>query len=166
MDAITLLTAQHHALRQLLATLQSTQTAAARERSFVELARLFVLHAGIEEDVLYAELDRHEQTAELARNAFQDHHRIDRHFDELSGLESIDAEWSKALYDLAEVLEHHLDEEERELFPRILNLLDHAGYQTLSIALNERLTLLTRQLDDEVTGHSAQDFTHHRRIHH
>ena len=117
-DAIALLETEHRRFEQLLAQGEETTERAGKTRSGLlrtlttELAR----HELIEEKILYPALKMHPEAKDIVLEGFQEHHIADIIVKELHQVATDDEQWGAKFKVLKESLEHHIEEEEGEMF--------------------------------------------------
>jgi hemerythrin superfamily protein len=129
----TRLEADHDEIRELLKALAATSTRAAKQRArlFGQLKLLVTAHARAEEAVLYEALKRKKPTRAEALEGYEEHHLADILFLEMSRAAPTDDRWTAKSTVLKENLEHHLGEEERELFNDARKLLSQRQAEQL-----------------------------------
>jgi hypothetical protein len=117
-DAIELLEREHRRFEDLLKQGEETTERARRTRR--ELLRTLSLelnaHELMEERVLYPALQSHPQTRDIVLEGFEEHHVADLIVKELHGVATDDEQWGAKFKVLKENLEHHIEEEEGEMF--------------------------------------------------
>lgn len=112
------LRADHDRQRALLADLlETTGDSADRRRLFDELRRELEAHATYEERHFYVPLMGHDETQDKARHSVAEHKELDDYVEQLLGYDLSAPQWLQTARELGERLEHHLAEEEREVFP-------------------------------------------------
>ncbi|HEV7767651.1 MAG TPA: hemerythrin domain-containing protein [Thermoanaerobaculia bacterium] len=124
-DAIKLLKSDHDTVRELLGQFENA-TGARREKLRVKIDRELKVHTQIEEEIFYPayhEAARKKEDQKLYYEALQEHHVVDLVLPEVNDGESNEELKAKAKV-LKELVEHHADEEEKEMFPRAKKLLD------------------------------------------
>jgi hemerythrin superfamily protein len=121
MDAITLLEADHKAVKGLFEEFRSAGEGAHRtkegiaNRAFVEL----IVHTKLEEEIFYpAVREQGRELADMIAEATEEHHVVDLLIAELEKLSSDDERYDAKFTVLMENVEHHVKEEEGELFPK------------------------------------------------
>jgi hemerythrin-like domain-containing protein len=125
MDAISLLTNEHKVVKEILNKLISNDSEEKeRDRLFVTLTENLNNHEIIEEKVFYPSLKDHEETRELILEAIEEHHVADKIVAEMEKLKETGEKWMAKLTVLKENLEHHIQEEEQELFPKAKRILN------------------------------------------
>lgn len=128
MDILQLLKADHDKVKEIISTLCETSTTAIKTqiKLFNTLKDELELHEKIEETIFYPVLKKHQETKDLVLEAFEEHHVVDLILEELEKIEPKEEDWKPKLTVLKENLEHHIKEEESELFPKTKKLLDQA----------------------------------------
>jgi hemerythrin superfamily protein len=120
MDPIALLKADHRKVEELFKKLEDTTERAVKTRTelFEKLKMELTVHALAEEAVLYPENKEIKETRELGFEAVEEHHVVKILLDELSELSPDTEEWTAKLSVLKENVQHHVKEEEGEIFPK------------------------------------------------
>lgn len=123
-DIIAVLLTHHKPLKDLIEKLKDDEREHADQRQvFQEFAPLLLSHAEPEEKTLYMKMKDHE---ELRKEGFEgdvEHHLAVQMINEVVNTEDPD-EWMAKVKVLAELVEHHLEEEEGELFPAVKEEFD------------------------------------------
>lgn len=116
----------HVKVKQVLEKMVATSEKATKER--VRLLNLLkkelLAHAHAEENVLYHELEQHKESKEIALEGEEEHHVAEHVLAELEQTDPADPHWKAKAKVLKELIEHHVEEEEEELFPQAQQLLD------------------------------------------
>jgi iron-sulfur cluster repair protein YtfE (RIC family) len=126
MDVFKLLKQDHAAVAELFKKLEETTERAVktREKTFKELAKELTVHTKLEEEIFYPRLREEESLRELINEAYEEHHMADQLLEELAALATDDEQWEAKLTVLKEVIEHHVEEEEKELFPKAAKVVE------------------------------------------
>jgi len=82
------------------------------------------LHEKMEESFFYPRLKEAPKTEDLVLEGYQEHHVMDLLIDEISKLKPSDEAWQPKIKVLRENTEHHIEEEEGELFPKVRKIWD------------------------------------------
>jgi hemerythrin superfamily protein len=120
MEIFQLLKQDHSKAATLLKHLADTSDNAkvTRKKNLEELEKELEVHAQVEERLLYPSLREHEETKEEAEHGVEEHGEMRQALYELMKLEVDDPNWMDKLMELKETIEHHVEEEEEELFPK------------------------------------------------
>jgi hemerythrin-like domain-containing protein len=117
MKAFDLLKADHRKVEELFAQLESAS--GARKLSvFNQIKTELELHTQLEEKIFYPALEEPEETHDLALEAYEEHATVKKLLRELSRARTANEEWQSKTKVLQENVEHHVEEEENELFPK------------------------------------------------
>ena len=112
------LKADHDLHRDLLARIADTSgDSDERQALFAELRTEVTAHAAAEEESLYATMLATPALREDAVHAVSEHKEISDFLGELSDLDMSSSAWLTKFKDLRHRYEHHIDEEEEEMFP-------------------------------------------------
>jgi hemerythrin-like domain-containing protein len=117
-DALSLLEKDHRRFEQLLKQGEETTENAVKGRT--ELLKTITeelnLHELIEEKVLYPALKLHPEAKDIVLESVQEHHVADVVVNELQSLDVSDEKWGAKFKVLKENIEHHIQEEEGEMW--------------------------------------------------
>lgn len=123
MDALTLLTADHNRVRGLFTRFSQAQQAedpATMAELGEQIARELDVHTTIEETVFYPwARTLSDEIATTVDEGIEEHHVAKVLLDEIAGLTPGDDDWTAKMSVLIENVEHHAEEEESEMFPKI-----------------------------------------------
>ena len=89
------------------------------------------LHAHIEEKIFYPALEKPAETHDLTLEAYEEHAMVKKLLRELSGARTASEEWQAQAKVLQEAVEHHVDEEENELFDKADDALSEEEIEEL-----------------------------------
>jgi hemerythrin-like domain-containing protein len=120
-NAITMLKADHATLKRLLRELNETTERAVkeRERLVAEIEREIKTHAQIEEEVFYPAFKAVAEKTEaedLFYEAAEEHHIVDMVLPSLKSANPKSHEFGAKAKVLLDLIEHHIKEEENEMF--------------------------------------------------
>jgi hemerythrin-like domain-containing protein len=130
MDAFNLLKADHRKVEDLFSELESA-SGQAKMRVFEQIKTELELHTHIEETIFYPALEEPKQTHELTLEAYEEHDVVKKLLEELSRAKSPTDEWEAQAKVLQENVEHHVEEEENELFKKAKAVLSEDDIETL-----------------------------------
>lgn len=118
MDAIKLLKSQHRDVEKIFAEIEalSDRAVKSRQRLFERLADALAVHATIEERIFYPGAHFGESESILLE-ALEEHLSVKRVITDLMNCAPGDDTWKAKLTVLKEYVQHHVNEEEKELFP-------------------------------------------------
>ena len=130
MDAFNLLKADHRKVEELFEQLESA-SGQAKIRVFQQIKTELELHTHIEETIFYPALEKPKQTHDLTLEAYEEHDVVKKLLQELGRARTPNEEWEAKAKVLQENVEHHVEEEEGELFPKASSALGADEIETL-----------------------------------
>lgn len=130
MDAFNLLKEDHRKVEQLFEQLESSR-GQAKLRVFEQIKMELDLHTHIEEKIFYPALEKPRQTHDLTLEAYEEHDVVKKLLKEMSKAKSATEEWQAQAKVLQENVEHHVEEEENELFPKAQSALSEEQIEEL-----------------------------------
>jgi len=125
MDVFELLKTDHEKVSAIFQQLEPTSEAdtAQRQTLFAQLKRELDLHAHIEETLFYPRLKQAAETHDITIEAIEEHQEVKDLLAELQHTPPDDESWGDLLLELKENVEHHVEEEENEMFPQAREVL-------------------------------------------
>ena len=154
MNAFELLKNDHRKVSQLMQEIEplGKDQADRRRQLFTALKQELEVHAHIEESIFYPLLEREAQTKEIAAAAVHEHQQVK---DLLARLEQTPAngdDWQSLLLELRQNVEHHVGEEENEMFPQALELLGEQQLDNLGTQMRQEKENRMRQMRTATAG--------------
>src|SRR6187431_1282993 len=148
MDAITLLKTDHDKVKKLLNELETTTERGVKTRSelFATIKGELTVHEAIEEEIFYPELKAHPKAKDVVLEGFQEHHVVDLLMGELESLDVSDEAWGAKAIVMKENIEHHIEEEEGEMFKQARSVFDRQELEDLGARMAERKASAQREL--------------------
>lgn len=139
MNAFTLLKDDHERVAGLLERIDETTERAVkgREELFNQLKNELDIHARIEEEVLYPTLEEYEETRAISLEAYEEHALVKQLLEELAAAPKDDEQWTAKFTVLKENVEHHVEEEEGEMFKKARAVLSEDEVEQLGDRLQE-----------------------------
>ena len=139
MDAFTLLKNDHAEASDVLKQLEATNEDAAAERQqlFNKLKTALDIHAHIEETIFYPVLKQEAETRDITLEAYDEHKEIKDLLKQLSGTEPTGNAWDNLVNDLKRTIEHHVKEEETEMFPKAQDVLSQQQINDLGTRMQQ-----------------------------
>lgn len=155
-DVVALILADHKPLKKLLAIMKDDRKSVAqRKKAFEEFAPLLIAHAKPEERSLYKYMKRDIDLREEGFAAEVEHQLADQLIEEARRT-SDEEQMAARIKVLAEIVEHHLKEEEKEILPDVKRQTNAKERASLA----EKYTLLRREIQAE----GSDDAPHERDI--
>ena len=119
MDAYQILMKDHRNVEALFEKIEKTDDGQHKEREqlFGKLREELELHTEIEERLFYPEMKKYPGTEELVGEALEEHGEVKRLLKELAKLSPSEERWSDMIEKLDHAVQHHVREEEEQMFP-------------------------------------------------
>ena len=123
----------HEKQRTLMDLLVKTEGESdGRKELWAKLKQELRGHEKAEERYFYNPLMEHDRTQGMARHSIAEHHEMDELVEELEKTDMTAPKWLQTAKKLKEMLEHHLDEEEQEIFQQAGVVLTEAEKSKLA----------------------------------
>jgi hemerythrin-like domain-containing protein len=124
----------------MLSDLESTTERAEKTRTqgLATLKAELEVHEAIEEEIFYPALKEHPKTRELALEGYEEHHVVDMVMAEIEGVEPSDETWMAKFTVMKENLEHHIEEEEGEMFDQAEKVFEDDELEELGDRMQAR----------------------------
>jgi len=139
MDFDQLLKKDHEKASTLMKKIADSSEGAVktREQNFEKLKSELQAHTAAEEEILYPALQEHEETRAIALEAIEEHKLVEQLLDELEAMDVSSEEWTAKFTVLKENVEHHVEEEEDEMFKQARKVLGKENAEELGRRLEE-----------------------------
>lgn len=139
MDAFTLLKTDHKTVAGIMEKIEATTERAVKGRDelFTQLKTELDIHAEIEEKILYPVLEKAEETHDISLEAYEEHRLVKQLLSELEAEPKDAEEWTAKFTVLKENVEHHVEEEEDEMFKKARKVLSQEEINELGARLEE-----------------------------
>ena len=138
-DALTLLRKDHDDVLALLDQFENA-TGAKRAKLLEQIDLMLTVHMRIEEEIFYPayrDAAKKKEDKKLYFEAVQEHHVADLVLPETREGENPDELKAKAKV-FKEIVKHHIEEEQKEMFPRARKLFDRDELRDLGEMLQQR----------------------------
>jgi hemerythrin superfamily protein/sporulation protein YlmC with PRC-barrel domain len=118
-----LLIQDHRKVDDLIAHIEKSEDEEECNELFAELRTALLAHSQAEDEVFYSRLEEEDETESLIGEARNEHQQVEDLLEQLGEIEDEDA-WMKRYADLKQAVQHHVHEEEHQLFPKARKVLD------------------------------------------
>ncbi len=148
MDAITLLKHDHDKVKKLLAELESTTERGIKTRAelFATIKGEMTVHESIEEEIFYPALMDMAKTKDITLEGYEEHHVVDLLMRELEDLPVDDEHWGAKANVMKENIEHHIEEEEDDMFPKTRQVFEEVELKELGERMAARKAELAKEI--------------------
>ena len=148
MNAITMLTDDHREVKRMLDELEPTTERGIKTRTelFARLKEALSVHELIEEEIFYPALRAHPRAKDIVLEAYEEHNVVDSILGELERLPVDDETWGAKFKVMKENIEHHIEEEEGEMFPTARKVFEPEELTELGERMAARRRTAEREL--------------------
>ena len=145
----------HNRHRDLLAKIAETSGDSEERRTLFEKFRIDVTaHASAEEQSLYAEMMARPELSDDARHSVAEHKALDDLIGELVDMDMSSPGWLTKFKTLRHDYEHHIEEEEEDMFPNADKELSKAVETKLGKIFADRKPA---EMEKAAEGHAADE---------
>jgi len=148
MDAITLLKEDHKKVSGIFEKLEPTTERGVKTRDelFAQLKLELDVHAHIEETIFYPVLKQEAETREITLEGYEEHHVIKTLLGELAETAPDTEQWGAKLKVLKENVEHHVEEEETDMFKTAREVFTKEKFEELGARMEAEKTAQMQKL--------------------
>jgi hypothetical protein len=138
-DIFSILKSDHDLHRQMLAKIAETSGDTPERRDLFEAFRIEVTaHAAAEEQSLYAHMLADPALQEDGRHSVAEHKELDDMLGELQDTDMATGAWLTKFKEMRHRYEHHIEEEEDEMFPAAQEQFSKAKAKELGVKFDHR----------------------------
>jgi iron-sulfur cluster repair protein YtfE (RIC family) len=139
-NALTLLKDDHAKVKKMLNDLDETTERAEKTRTegLAKLKAELTIHEAIEEEIFYPALKQHAEAKDIVLEAYEEHDVVDTIMSEIEKTSTEDETWGAKFTVMKENLEHHIEEEEGEMFKKARDVFDEATLEELGERMQAR----------------------------
>ena len=140
MRATEILTNDHRMAEQLMTQLQEADgedSGASYRPIFAELDQALSLHMEAEEKIFYPAAGKFEDLKDLVVEAYDEHALVKSQLAQMRELEPNTDEFQEVLTQMMAGIEHHVSEEEGEMFPKIEEAMGDAHLQEIGSQIEQ-----------------------------
>lgn len=130
MNAIELLKQDHNKVSLLFQKVKGSEDSQHKEL-FEKIKEELEVHTHIEETIFYPKIKEEKELEDIVLEGIEEHHQAKIFLRELSALTDDSEKFEPKLKVLMEGVEHHVQEEEGQMFPKVEELFDQSVLQEL-----------------------------------
>lgn len=151
-DAIALLKADHATVKELFQQVEDTsdRAKAQLQRLGDQICQELTVHTQIEEQIFYPAIKErtargHKEEKDQVLEAYEEHAAAKKVIEDIQAVDSSDESFKPKVKTLSELIDHHVKEEEHEMFPSAKKLFDENELADLGQRMAELKAQLLEQ---------------------
>ena len=139
MNALTLLKTDHDQVKKMLEEGEKTTERAEKTRPEIlkKLKRELTAHERMEEEIFYPALRTHPRAREIVAEGYEEHHVVDMVMSEIEMTPVDDEAWGAKFKVMKENIEHHIEEEEGQMFKDARSVFSREELEELGARMAE-----------------------------
>lgn len=147
MNAIELLKADHDVVEELFEKVKNSEEGE-HPQLFQRIKTELDVHTHIEETLFYPKLQEegNEELVDIVLEGIEEHRQVKMFLRELAALSDDSEKFEPKLKVLMEDVEHHVEEEEGEMFPLVENQFEEEMLEELGAAMEEEKKSFKQEL--------------------
>lgn len=131
MNALELLKKDHDTVEELFEKVKATENEQAHEQLFEKIKMELLTHTHIEETIFYPAVMKSEELKDMVMEGLEEHKQAKVLIRDIPKLSEGSDKFEAKLKVLMEDVEHHVKEEEDEMFPLVKDAFDKAQLEEL-----------------------------------
>jgi hemerythrin superfamily protein len=131
MNALEFLKEDHQKVKGLFQEIRQSSDRSRQKELFDKIDTELEIHTHIEETVFYPAIEEQEELKDMVAEALEEHKQAKLLLDELEELGDDNHDFGSKIQQLMEAVEHHVEEEEGEMFPKIREVFDEDELEQL-----------------------------------
>jgi hemerythrin superfamily protein len=155
MNATDLLKKQHEEVQQLFQEFEQAEDEEGKRLAFEQIADALAAHATIEEKLFYPAVYMGDLKDDL-QEAVEEHLSVKRVIADLLEMNVEEEEFDAKMIVLKEQVEHHVEEEESELFPKVRRNFESQELEALGAEMEAMFNELKEQEPREETPNQVE----------
>jgi hemerythrin superfamily protein len=143
-DAVALLKADHKKVKELFEQVEDTgdRAKAQLQRLGDQICQELTVHTQIEEQIFYPAVKErtqrgHKEEKDMVLEAYEEHAAAKQVIKDIQAVDSSDESFKPKVKTLSELIDHHVKEEEHEMFPAIKKLFEEEELVELGARMAE-----------------------------
>ncbi|MDT5158129.1 MAG: hypothetical protein QOC61_2260 [Acidobacteriota bacterium] len=147
MNAFQLLKEDHKKVSGIFEQIEPTTERAEKTRTelYAQLRQELDIHTKVEEAIFYPAIKRAAETRKIVLEGFEEHHVVKMLLKELDSMPVDTEQWMAKFTVLKENVEHHVEEEEGEMFQKTRDVLSEDEINQLGVQMAEMKQQLQQQ---------------------
>ena len=151
MDIFELIKADHRKVEEIFSEIENTNRSKQLDKYFNQLYKDLNIHAQVEELTFYPTMRNHKATEKFLEEAEEEHTEVKVMLEQMKSMDSTSAEFPEKIKQLKKAVQHHVQEEENEIFPQVRKSMKDeelkqvaTEFQEVKIKLQDEMSFASR----------------------
>jgi hemerythrin superfamily protein len=131
MDGISLLKNDHERVNEIFRNFEKGGNSQQFQQLFQELKQELQVHSELEKRIFYPTIEKYPDLAGLVQEAYKEHAQVEQALSRISQMDNTTSEWSQEMTQLMHDVQHHVQEEETEMFPKVRQVMEDRALDEL-----------------------------------
>jgi hemerythrin superfamily protein len=118
-SATQMIRQDHKKVEEMFKKFEQTKGGPAKRRLAENAMTELEVHAALEEEIFYPAVKREVDAGSMVQEALEEHQTVKQLIAELKGMAEADDEFESQFSQLVENVQHHVEEEENEMLPKV-----------------------------------------------
>jgi hemerythrin superfamily protein len=145
-DVLALIEADHRKVEELFEQLEKAKSAKKTYEFLTQIYKEVNLHARAEELVFYPAMREYDETTEFIEEAESEHEEAEILLEQIKGMSPSDEQFQDKIEQLKEAIQHHVEEEESEIFKAVRECMDADQLKSLGQEFQEAKSKLEQEV--------------------
>lgn len=131
MDILDIIKADHRQVETLFSEIESTENPQKLYECFNQLYQALNVHVEVEEQTFYPAIRNCQDVDKLVDEAHKEHNQAKQILEDVSSFSPTSTEFKAKIRDLKQAVQHHVEEEENEIFPQVRKCMNEQEREKL-----------------------------------
>jgi len=145
-DILALIEADHRKVEELFQELEKAKSSKKTYEFLTQIYTELNLHAKAEELVFYPAMREYDETSKFIEEAEEEHAEAETLLEQIKAISPDDDQFEKKIEQLKKAVQHHVEEEESEIFEAVRDCMDDDQLKSLGKEFQEAKTKLEEEV--------------------
>jgi len=149
MDALNLLKQDHRTVEKLFEQFLGAKEADQQQQLCEQICTDLNVHSSLEEQCFYPEIRTVAELGDMVDESLEEHHKVKQMCSSIQAMQAGDAQLRTRMMELKQAVEHHVKEEENEMFPQVRESCEQQWLLSLGQTMEQQKTTIQQQAPTE-----------------
>lgn len=132
MNVIEIIKSDHRKVESLFSEMEKAKSSKKMQELFEQIYTELTVHAKVEELTLYPSMRNYDETHDMVDEAEEEHTEAKVLLEELKSMNPGEPDFKAKIEELKEAVQHHVEEEESEILPSVIDSMDEQEMKELA----------------------------------